>query len=128
MRGRERQLLEQARNCGYLVARQNIEDKRVAGLWYRECEMERKPYVRVMPRLTRAGVLVDMVPTGGELSEAGQKAICDTVLARWGSQPLLSRCHWLVDRNSIYVPHVPIATALELAQYFVRAAIDNKAT
>lgn len=82
------ELLAEARETGYIEARENVFERFVAALWRLECEAAYRPFVWVCPKITRGVVILDMEPSGCKFNAAGFEAVKRAILATPGAPAL----------------------------------------
>ena len=80
----QRALLAQAKGRGYLVARRNANGGKASLTWWRLCRNGWLPYVRVTPRRTYAGIMLDMDSAGVALQPWAVRAVGD-LFARYAA-------------------------------------------
>lgn len=91
---RQNEAIAAARECGYIVARNNVRENRTAVLWYRECEATMRPYVRLTPRQSSATVTLDMWTVGRPMREDSVALASRVIRLRWELLPMRSRGFW----------------------------------
>jgi hypothetical protein len=111
----QQEALELARQCGYLVARDNVTGRRLQSLWWRECERDMRPYVRLSPRISRATVHLDMGPVGRALREDSLETMAAVIAARWLMQSPPMRGYWCAGVWGA-LTSLPLQSARALAQ------------
>ena len=114
-----REALIRARERGYIVARNNANERGRARSWWAECQEESRPYVRIIPRKTLAAVELDMEPAGRLLAEP-QVAQLNALLHEYIDA---RRCFWLSHGEyGAYAPAVRASDAEELARLLYEIA------
>ncbi|MGB9798532.1 MAG: hypothetical protein ACPLUL_00345 [Thermanaerothrix sp.] len=114
LRGKYKQIFEQACETGYIVAREGT-PLPVLNAFYQYCKANRMPYLRVTARRKYARIHFDTFPAGRYFSDAEQEA-----LRAIGRRYLKHGKFYMFGRDGITLPAVPLADVPAVADELLR--------
>lgn len=116
LRGRYKQIFEQACETGYIVVREGT-PLRVLNAFYEYCKENRMPYLRITARRKYARIHFDTMPAGRFFSDDEQEA-----LRAIGRRYLKRGRFYTFGRDGITIPTVPIGDIPLVADELLRMA------
>ena len=120
----QRAILAQATGRGYLVARENAAGRKASGAWWRLCRNGQLPYVRVTPRRTYAGIMLDMDAAGVALQPWAVRAVGALFERYAAGQPNgKGPSWWTVGPWSSFIADVRLEAAPDLALELTEIAL-----
>jgi hypothetical protein len=105
----EEALLEEALHRGYLLDTSRCRRLCLSSRWWKICEREQRPYVRINATRRHASVVVDLLPAATQFSEAALKQIREFFLQYGGPRSIL-----FPGRTQITMYRIPAAGVEEL--------------
>jgi len=119
-------ILEQARICGYIIARYNRRESRLASAWFDECMRSGRPYIRITPRTTWAAIELDMFTTERKLGERTTERLVALLREYWEALPMRQKTCAAWGGGSAWLPSVRIADAPALAEALLSIAEEDE--